>query len=242
MNKSKLLVLWVLTFVTGLLVGGTSMRWYQATHTPAVVACPAMQWNNPQVDLLLARLEEMGTPNGVSEVVQDNTPRSSAELPSNLVRTELPKDLVISMSAPAPQEKKNAKAKAPNIVLTDEQETVVLSASQPAQRAADGSNRTLIKAPVEVKRIQTLDQYKEFKKQARGSYPTVDLDKEEVIVLESASSLPDNVFEIVGIFSNDKRISVLYRVNVLGLDQKINTHSAQKMKKSSLPIILEQVL
>ena len=129
-----------------------------------------------------------------------------------------------------------------SVVLSDEQKSVVLNARQPAQRAADGSNLTLIEAPVSVKRIKTLDEYKAFKTQARGSYPTADFAKEEVVVLESVSNLPDKVFEIVDIAPEGGNLKVRYRVNVFGLDKKINTHSAQKIDKSSLPIILEQVL
>lgn len=222
--------------MAGAVVGGTVTHFFPATSAPKHTcpsACP-----NAQADLLLAQLEQMGTPDGVSEVIQPRELKSSAELPTQLVRSELPKDIVLSSAHAAPK----AENSGPGIVLTDEQETVVLNARQPAQRASDSTSRTLIEAPVEVKRIKTLDQYKAFKTQARGSYPQADFANEEVIVLESASSLPDNVFEIVGVFPNKQNITVLYRVNVLGLDKKLNTHSAQKMKKSSLPIILEQVL
>jgi len=229
----------MLTFFAGAMVGGVCMRFYQTTHTPKTVSCPAMQWNNPQVDLLLAKLEEMGTPAGENETAQEPTLKRSSELPSQLVHSELPKDMVLGL----PNVSANtAEEKSAGIVLTDDQETIVLNSRQPAQRAADGSNMTLIEAPVGVKRIKTLDAYKAFKTQARGSYPTADFAKEEVIVLESTSNLPDKVFEIVEIVPEGGNLKVRYRVNVLGLDKKINTHSAQKISKSSLPIILEQVL
>ena len=237
MSKSKLILLWVLTFIAGLLVGGTCMGSYQARHTPKASVCPSTQYN-PQADLLLAKLEEMGTPDGVREVTQENALKRSSELPSQLVRSELPDDIVLGLPAAAQPEER----KTPGVTLTDEQETIVLNARTPAQRASDSTSRTLIEAPVGVKRIQTLEQYKSFKTQARGSYPTADFAKEEVIVLESTSSLPDNIFEIVQIVPEGENLKVFYRVNVLGLDKKINTHSAQKINKSSLPIILEQVL
>ena len=235
MKKSKLLLLWTLTFVAGLVVGGACMRAYQ---TPQGPACAAFS-SDPKVDLLLAKLEEMGTPEGVSEVAQDYTPKSSAELPSQLVRSELPDDVVLGLPSASA---KTEEGKPNGVVLSDEQKSVVLNARQPAQRAADGSNLTLIEAPVGVKRIKTLDEYKAFKTQARGSYPTADFAKEEVVVLESVSNLPDKVFEIVDIAPEGGNLKVRYRVNVFGLDKKINTHSAQKIDKSSLPIILEQVL
>ena len=237
MNKSKLILLWVLTFIAGAMVGGTCMRAYQTKHATNVAVCPSLA-TNAQADLLLAKLEAMGTPQNESEDASQPALKRSSELPSQLVRSELPEGVVLGLPAsPKAEEEKGS-----GIVLTDEQETVVLNARQPAQRAADGSSRTLIEAPVAAKRIQTLDQYKAFKTQARGSYPTADFAKEEVIVLESTSNLPDKVFEIVDITPEGGNLKVRYRVNVLGLDQKINTHSAQKISKSSLPIILEQVL
>ena len=211
------------------------MRAYQAKH--ALVACPTFS-TNEKVDLLLAKLEEMGTPVDESQSASEPVLKRSSELPSQLVRSELPEGVVLGL----PSSAKTEEEKSSGIVLTDDQETVVLSARTPAQRAADGSNMTLIEAPVGVKRIKTLDEYKAFKTQARGSYPTADFAKEEVIVLESTSNLPDKVFEIVDIAPEGENLKVRYRVNVLGLDKKINTHSAQKINKSSLPIILEQVL
>ena len=40
----------------------------------------------------------------------------------------------------------------------------------------------------------------------------------------------------------DGKILVTYRVNVFGLDKKINTHSAVRIAKRDLPIELKQVL
>ena len=163
--------------------------------------------------------------------------KTSAELPSQLVRSDLPEDVVLGGETTLPIAQKPA-----GVVLSDGQNTVVVNAQRPAQRAADGTSITMIEAPVQVKRIQTLDQYKEFKRVARGSYPTADFAKEEVLVLESASNLPDKVFEIVEIVPEGENLKVRYRVNVFGLDQKTNTHSAQKMARTKANIVLEQVL
>ena len=119
---------------------------------------------------------------------------------------------------------------------------MVLNSQKPAQRAADGTSITLIDAPVQIKRIKTLEGYKAFKRTALGSYPTADFAKEEVVVLESQSNLPDKVFEIVSIEPDGNDLKLRYRVNVFGLDKKTNTHSAQKISKTTKNIVLEQVL
>lgn len=101
---------------------------------------------------------------------------------------------------------------------------------------------TMLSAPVKVRLIKSTDEYKEFKKIARGKYPQVDFNKQMVVVLESDSNLPDKVFEIQKIEEKDGKILVSYRVNVFGLENKLNTHTVQSFQKSTLPVELKQVL
>ncbi len=233
MKKNKLVLLWVLTFAAGLVCGGGIMALWNSTHAPVTSRCVA---RDPGTALLLAQLEEAGLPDNMQEMVADNTPKSSSELPSQLVRSDLPEDVVLGGEAAAETEK------TAGVVLSDGQNTVVLNSQRPAQRAADGTSITMIEAPVSVKRIKTLDDYKAFKRTALGSYPAADFAKEEVIVLESQSNLPDKVFEIVSVEPDGENLKLRYRVNVFGLDKKTNTHSAQKISKTSKDITLEQVL
>ena len=234
MKRSKLALLWVLTFAAGLVCGGGAVVLWNNTHMPLIT--PRCVARDPGTQLLLAQLEEAGLPENVQEIVTDNLPKSSAELPSQLVRSDLPEDVVLGGEA-APTEEKTS-----GVVLSDGQNTVVLNAQKPAQRAADGTSITMIEAPVAVKRIKTLDDYKAFKRTALGSYPVADFAKEEVVVLESQSNLPDKVFEIVSVEPDGDNLKLSYRVNVFGLDKKTNTHSAQKINKTKANIILEQVL
>ena len=233
MKKSKLLFLWVLTFAAGLVCGGGLVSLWTGTPTPAA-RCVV---RDPGTQLLLAQLEEAGLPENMQEITPDHAPKSSAEIPSQLVRNDLPEEVVLGGEVPVQTEEKPS-----GIILSDGQNTVVLNSQRPAQRAADGTNITLIEAPVAVKRIKTLDDYKAFKRTALGSYPTADFAKEEVVVLESQSNLPDKVFEIVDIEPDGENLKLRYRVNVFGLDKKTNTHSTQKISKTSQNIILEQVL
>lgn len=117
-------------------------------------------------------------------------------------------------------------------------------AAAPAQTQAPASESkiSLIEAPVEATLIKSLDEYRQFKRRARGSYPEADFNTQHVLVLESTSNLPDKVFEIIAVKdAADKRV-VTYRVSVFGLDKKTNTHSVALVDKSDLPLELKQVL
>ncbi len=229
-------ILLVLVFVSGAVFGGALAGAYVKNHAPAPVSCVARDTNT---DLLLARLEEAALPADVVEAKQEPEKLHPAdEIPSQLVRTDWPEDLVMESTA----QKAADENKPAGIVLDDAQNAVVLNAQRLPHRAAEGTSITMIEAPVSAKRISSLDQYKAFKREARGSYPTADFAKEEVLVLESQSNLPDKVFEIVEIIPQKDQVKVMYRVNMFGLDKKTNTHSAQTMPKTKLPVVLEQVL
>lgn len=100
----------------------------------------------------------------------------------------------------------------------------------------------MLSAPVKVRLIKSTDEYKEFKKIARGKYPQVDFNKQMVVVLESDSNLPDKVFEIQDVQAKDGKLLITYRVNIFDLDSKLNTHTAKAVAKSSLSVELKQVL
>ena len=232
-------ILLILIFLSGMVCGGFIGGKYVMNHTSAPASPAVCAASAQPADLLLAQLEDAALPQDVTEAENEQKRvHSASEIPSQLVRTDLPDGIVLGGKPENPTPEKPA-----GIELNDAQNTVVLQAQKPANRVADNtSSITMIEAPVEIKRIQTLDGYKEFKHTARGSYPAADFSKEEVIVLESQSNLPDKAFEIVEIIPGEKEIKVLYRVNLFGLDKKTNTHSAQKISKSKLPAVLEQVL
>ena len=229
-------ILLVLVFMSGAVFGGGGLYLWQASHPKELPLCAA---RSADTQLLLMQLEEAGLPDDV-KAAQENGPalQKSDELPSQLVRAELPEDVVLGVQPATAEEGE----KPSGVVLDDAQTAVVLRAQKSAERAADNSSITLLEAPVTVKRIQTLDDYKAFKQQARGNYPQADFSKEEVLVLESQSNLPDKAFEIADVVQDRNSLTVLYRVNLFGLDQKTNTHSAVKVEKVTGPVILEQVL
>ncbi len=232
--KNNLLL--ILVFLSGAVFGGGGLYFWQQAHPQELPLCAARP---ADTQLLLMQLEEAGLPDDVKAAQEDGPALAkSDELPSQLVRADLPDDVVLGVK-PATEGEEEKPA---GIVLDETQTAVVVRAQKPAQRAADNTSITMIEAPVSVKRIASLDEYKQFKQVARGSYPTADFNKEEVLVLESQSNLPDNVFEIVDLVPDGNSLTVLYRVNLFGLDKKTHTHSAAKVAKVKGPVVLEQVL
>ena len=120
--------------------------------------------------------------------------------------------------------------------------TAIQTATAPAQTVAADTKISMIEVPVEAVVIKSLDEYRDFKRRARGSYPEVDFEKQDVLVLESASNLPDKVFEIQTVADDNGKRIITYRVSVFGLDKKTNTHSVAVVDKSNLPLELKQVL
>ena len=127
----------------------------------------------------------------------------------------------------------------PVVQLNGDEKTALVVQTVPE---TEDSHITMIVAPVRLLLVRNLDEYKAFKQRARGGYPTVDFAKQMVIVLESDSNFPDKVFEIVSADKQDGALVVSYRVNVLGLDKKINSHAVLPVDKTQLPVQLKQVL
>ena len=237
MNKKTLSMvgLLVLAFLAGMAV----MRVWDAHHTPALSSESQMPSN---ASLLLVDMEAGTEPEGVVDVEEPKYVDDSA-IPSQLSKIKVQGlDRVISRSGAdidAPQEENDSP-----VVLGDVDRTAVPSATAPVPLDTSNakSNRTMINAPVQARVIKSVEDYKAFKRKARGKYPAADFAKDYVVVLESASNLPDNVFEIQDVQEEGGKMVVFYRVNIFGLDQKTNTHSAARIDKRDLPIELKQVL
>ena len=165
----------------------------------------------------------------------------SAEISSQLskIKVEGMTGIVLRMPEPGEEE---LPVKTTAVTLPDGA-SVVSTGVQPAPAAAgEESKITMINAPVKARIIKSTADYKKFKQSARGEYPQADFNKQMVVVLESDSNLPDKVFEIKDVQAKDGHLWVFYRVNVFGLNKKINTHSAKAVQKSALPLTLKQVL
>lgn len=223
--------------VAAFLAGAAAMRaWdvYQAARAEEE-AVPVSATGS----LLTINMESAGVPEGVTVVEEPDYVEPS--VPSQLSKIKVEGvETIISRSGReiAPQEDES-----PSKTVVD-----LTNAALPAAAAEDSaepqpkSSISMINAPVTAKLIKTADEYKAFKRIARGSYPSADFTKQYVLVLESASNLPDKVFEIKNTGEEDGKLVVSYRVNVFGLDEKTNTHSAVLIQKSDLPLELKQVL
>ncbi|WP_428074191.1 hypothetical protein [Candidatus Avelusimicrobium luingense] len=131
-----------------------------------------------------------------------------------------------------------------SVVTLDESAQVTLQVpTKPAQQTTSADTKiSMIEAPVKATLIKSLDDYRQFKRRARGNYPEVNFAKEQLLVLESESNLPDKVFDVTTVQEVDGKRVVSYRVSVFGLDKKINTHSVVIVDKKDLPLELKQVL
>lgn len=187
--------------------------------------------------LLTIDMEDAAVPEGVTVVEEPDYVES--DVPSQLSKINVPgmeKIITRSGRVVTPEEEDEDSETAVDLTHTS-----TPSADEPAVPEPK-SSISMINAPVAVKLIKTADEYKAFKRTARGSYPAADFSKQDVLVLESTSNLPDKVFEIQSVREEDGKMVVTYRVSVFGLDKKTNTHSAVLILKRDLPIELKQVL
>lgn len=226
------------TFIVIFLAGMAAMRvWdvYQAARA-----------ENAQVpvhgtdSLLALNMEDATVPEGV--LVLEEPDYVESTVPSQLSKINVPgMEKIISRSGNVLEAEEDSDAEDTVIDLTDAQSVrLPLAAAKPVEEPK--SNISMINAPVTAKVIKTADEYKAFKRVARGSYPSADFTKQNVLVLESASNLPDKVFEIQDVAEEDGKMVATYRVSVFGLDKKTNTHSAVLIQKNDLPVELKQVL
>lgn len=200
--------------------------------------------------LLTVDLKDGQLPEGIYEAEQAEQVQSEGEMPPSQLA-----DIKIEgfESVYVPEEKQQAADPMVQAMLPPQKaEPVALASTStvvnvlPTARVVvaddeEESAVTLIQLPVSVQTIKTQDEYKKFKRTARGKYPDVNFQKEMVIVLLSASDMPDNMLEIVQVTPQDDKLEVTYRVNVFGLDQKTNTHSVAVTEKSKKEIVLKQV-
>ncbi len=187
--------------------------------------------------LLTIDMESSAMPEGVSVVEEPDYVESS--VPSQLSKIKVEGvDKIISRSGRVITPEESEKSAETVVDLT----SAAVPAADAPSASEPKSSISMINAPVSAKLIKTADEYKSFKRVARGSYPLADFSKQDVLVLESASNLPDKVFEIQNVREENGKMVVTYRVNVFGLDKKTNTHSAVLVQKSGLPLEMKQVL
>ncbi len=165
------------------------------------------------------------------------------QLPSQIAITDMSEIAGVAPKEDKPDTDEPKEKSAPlDLQLTGLEVASVVPQKIVEGETAQDSQITLIAAPVKYFLIQNTAEYKAFKNKARGSYPDVDFTKQKLIVLESDSNLPDNVFELVGAEEKDGEMLVSYRVNVFRLDKKINSHTVLPIDTTQSAIQLKQVL
>ena len=201
--------------------------------------------NIPPEDLAAAEAVAAYGLNQQVALPEEQTPdQNGAALPSQISLTDA-KDI----AGFAPVEKETEETgvmvlpvKPAELNLTGNETVGSVPGDQQETAAEEDSKIAMIDAPVKYFLIKNLDEYKKFKTRARGSYPDVNFKKQMIVVLESDSNLPDNIFEIDSAAPQDGKLIVKYRVNVFDLDKKINTHTVLPVDKTNTPVELKQVL
>ena len=236
MKKSTLL--WCLTIVA---VGILSSVLTGLFYKNRAAGAPAAAREMALIDWSEAELPED------TQAADPEAPVLDAQqLPSQLTSIHLPDVAAVRKpsdpSEIAAQEGAPAKEVVPLDLKNGQTVVVPLDGAQTEDAQAQESARVMIQAPVRYKLINTLEEYKAFKRKARGSYPDVNFAANRLLVLESDSNLPDNLFEIVDVTREGEKVLVTYRVNIIGLNEKTNTHSVKVLKKSNREIELKQIL
>lgn len=196
----------------------------------------------PTDSLLMLDLKGASVPEGVTELEDPDYVELS--VPSQLSKISVPgMEKVISRSGQVIKidgDEENEEKR--TTVDLSEVQNIRLPSGAPQPVEGPKSAISMINAPVSAKLIKTAEEYKAFKRTARGKYPSANFATDNVLVLESTSNLPDKVFEIQDVSEEGGKMVVTYRVSVFGLDKKTNTHSAVLIQKRDLPLELKQVL
>ncbi len=240
MKKSSwgLVAILVLVFAAGLV---TMRVWdsYRSAHTQEASSLPEPVRTD---SIAVANMEAGVVPQGLVEVDEPENQVKELTVPSQLTKIDMPEiEAILSRSGEVIAAPENTAKTFPPVPQHSPQTAYPAGQPETAPLPQD-SKISMIAAPVETTWIKSLEEYRQFKRRARGSYPTVDFKKQQVLVLESASNLPDKAFEIVSANEENGKRVVEYRVNVFGLDKKTNTHSVKVLTKKDLPLELRQVL
>lgn len=169
--------------------------------------------------------------------------QNGADLPTQIALTPVADIAAIAPKEPSQEAGETLPRKGAGVSLDLKGGEVAVLPGQNLNALPEQESKvSMIAVPVNYVLIKNTADYKAFKTRARGSYPAADFNKQMVVVLESESDFPDNVFEIDSARVVDGKLVVAYRVNVFGLDKKTNTHAAVLVDKTSAPLELKQVL
>ena len=227
--------------VLSFLIGAAVMHWWDTHRNPSATQ-PVLAGEETS-SVWLLDMEKASTPQDMQEVKTAADTPQEVTIPSQLSKIELPGVQTVISRSGAEFSPQSGEEDQPEAGVVDLQNVSYKTIPEKEETAEETESKiSMIEAPVSAKLISSVEEYREFKREARGDYPQADFNKQQVLVLESGSNLPDKAFEIVSVQEKDGKRLVLYRVNIFGLDKKTNTHSAQVLEKSKLALELKQVL
>ena len=105
----------------------------------------------------------------------------------------------------------------------------------------DDSRITMLKLPSEFKIIKDEKSYKKFLSENDGSYPKVNFEKEQIVIVLSAGKFSDTFFEIVKAESFDNEIQIFYRINLITRNKEGNQRNYKLIDNNNLPVKFIQV-
>ncbi|WP_428065724.1 hypothetical protein [Candidatus Proelusimicrobium volucris] len=79
---------------------------------------------------------------------------------------------------------------------------------------------TMIRAPARFSLISSAADYKKYKAENKGEYPSVDFKKERIVFVESDSMLSNGFFQVADYEDTPDKIIVRYRVNIFGAEKR----------------------
>ena len=245
MNFSKC-ILQSMIIVVSFVVGAISMQvWNHYQTKTNEVFLSSLESDS---SVRLADIQQGSLPDNWIDPTEPSKEITAPTVPSQLSKINVP-DVQAVISRPvrsfSSQDEEYLPHPSASPIFLDEEATVVVGGRRlPAKVIEESaeSKISMIDAPVESLLIKSLEEYRRFKQKARGSYPVVDFSKNNVLVLESGSNLPDKAFEIVSVNEDKGKMLVQYRINVFGLDKKTNTHNVVVVSKKNIPLELKQVL
>lgn len=100
---------------------------------------------------------------------------------------------------------------------------------------------SMIVAPAKAVIISNHKEYVEYQKANSGKYDTVDFSQHRIVFVESASVLSNGFFEIKNYEEQPDKITVFYKVNILGVSDRPEQPSSILVPAGTKPVEIKQV-
>lgn len=105
----------------------------------------------------------------------------------------------------------------------------------------DGSRITMLQIPADFLVIKDEKSYENFLKNNEGSYPKINFEKNEIVVVVSAGKFSDTFFEVVKSEKTDNEIKIFYRVDLMTKNKGKEQRNYKLIENTELPVNFIQV-